>query len=410
MWTTALDHMLGALLQQGSVTLHLPDGSRRHYGDGTGDPVTVRLHDRASVAHLARNPELAFGETYMNGTLTIDGDDLQGLMAIIVTNYNMHRPVWWMRWLGRTRTTLRRLRQNNIARSSRRNVAHHYDLSSALFDLFLDRDRQYSCGYFHTPDDTLERAQSRKKAHIAGKLLIEPGMRVLDIGCGWGGLALTLARDHGAQVVGVTLSQEQHKIATQRALREGLSDRVDFRLTDYRDVTETFDRIVSVGMFEHVGLPHFQPYFATIRDRLTPDGVALIHTIGRSAPPEATNPWMAKYIFPGGYIPSMSEVTAAIEAEGLWLDDIECLRLHYAYTLRHWYDRFNANADKVRQIYDDRFIRMWRFYIAACEQTFRHGRQAVFQFQISRRIDAVPLTRDYLYQPDIGAAHRNAAE
>ncbi|MGO4915492.1 class I SAM-dependent methyltransferase [Pseudogemmobacter sp. W21_MBD1_M6] len=410
MWTTALDHMLGALLRQGSVTLHLPDGSQRRYGDGTGDPVTVRLHDRATVAHLARNPELAFGESYMNGTLTIDGDDLQGLMAIIVTNYNTHRPVWWMRWLGRTRTTLRRLRQNNIAPSSRRNVAHHYDLSSALFDLFLDHDRQYSCGYFHTPDDTLERAQSRKKAHIAGKLLIEPGMRVLDIGCGWGGLALTLARDHGAQVVGVTLSQEQHKIATQRALREGLSDRVDFRLTDYRDVTETFDRIVSVGMFEHVGLPHFQPYFATIRDRLTPDGVALIHTIGRSAPPEATNPWMAKYIFPGGYIPSMSEVTAAIEAEGLWLDDIECLRLHYAYTLRHWYDRFNANADKVRQIYDDRFIRMWRFYIAACEQTFRHGRQAVFQFQISRRIDAVPLTRDYLYQPDIGAAHRNAAE
>lgn len=222
-------------------------------------------------------------------------------------------------------------------------------------------------------------------------------MRVLDIGCGWGGMALSLARDYGVDVLGVTLSQEQHRVATTRADKEGLSDRVKFQLCDYRHVSGPFDRIVSVGMFEHVGLPHYDTFFQTVKNLLSPDGIALIHTIGRSAPPDATNPWISRYIVPGGYVPAMSEVLPAIENANLWLDDVECLRLHYAMTLRHWFDRFQANSEQAAEIYDDRFVRMWRFYLVACEQTFRFGRQAVFQFQISRRLDAVPLTRDYLY-------------
>jgi cyclopropane-fatty-acyl-phospholipid synthase len=270
-----------------------------------------------------------------------------------------------------------------------------------LYDLFLDADRQYSCGYFRNLEDTLEQAQTNKKHHIARKLMIVPGMRVLDIGCGWGGMARTLARDYGAKVLGITLSEQQHAYAVETARREGLSDQVAYQLCDYRDVTGTFDRIVSVGMFEHVGLPHYNTYFKTIKDRLSPDGIALVHTIGWTGPPDATNPWIAKYIFPGGYIPTVSEVMQAVEATCLWPADIECWRLHYAYTLQHWSERFDANADAICDLYDDRFVRMWRFYLAACEQTFRHGRQAVFQFQLSRQIDAVPLTRDYLYsQPE----------
>jgi cyclopropane-fatty-acyl-phospholipid synthase len=319
------------------------------------------------------------------------------LLEIVVRNFKAGRPVWWMRAVNMIRVLRRRIDQNNFASAAKRNVAHHYDLSGALYELFLDRDRQYSCAYFKHPGDTLEQAQTHKKAHIASKLLLEPGMRVLDIGCGWGGMALSLARDYGVDVLGVTLSQEQHRVATTRADKEGLSDRVKFQLCDYRHVSGPFDRIVSVGMFEHVGLPHYDTFFQTVKNLLSPDGIALIHTIGRSAPPDATNPWISRYIFPGGYVPAMSEVLPAIENANLWLDDVECLRLHYAMTLRHWFDRFQANSEQAAEIYDDRFVRMWRFYLVACEQTFRFGRQAVFQFQISRRLDAVPLTRDYLY-------------
>ena len=336
----------------------------------------------------------------MDGSLSVDGDDLQALLELVVRNVRHAdtHPVWWQRLSERSRTALRALAQRNIVTRAKRNVAHHYDLSGQLFDLFLDDDRQYSCGYFQAPDATLEQAQSDKKAHIARKLLLKPDMTVLDIGCGWGGMAITLARDHGAKVLGITLSEEQHAFATDRVKREGLSDRVEFRLCDYREVEGTFDRIVSVGMFEHVGLPQFDTYFATIRNRLSPDGIALIHTIGWAGPAKATSPWIAKYIFPGGYIPSLSEVMSAVEQNRLWSTDIECLRLHYAYTLRHWYDRFCAHEDAVRALYDDRFVRMWRFYLAASEQTFRHAPQAVFQLQLSRNIDAVPLTRDYIYE------------
>lgn len=410
MWQNILDRMLRMMLRQGVVNVIMPDGSRYCYGDGTGQPVTARIHNTATVRRFVFNPELALGEAYMDGTLTIDDDDLQGLLALIVRNVHHGPRVWWHKPLNRLRVALRGLTQNNVMHRARRNVAHHYDLSGQLYDLFLDQDKQYSCGYFRHPDDTLEQAQAQKKEHIARKLLIRPGMRVLDIGCGWGGMALTLARDHGAHVLGITLSEEQHAYACARAADAGVSDRVQFKLCDYRDVTGTFDRIVSVGMFEHVGLPHYDAYFTAIRNLLRPDGIALVHTIGWTAPPSATNPWIRKYIFPGGYIPTLSETMTGVENARIWPADVECWRLHYAYTLRHWFDRFNANSDAVRAIYDDRFVRMWRFYLAACEQTFRHGPQAVFQLQLSRKIDAVPVTRDYLYQRPHDHTAQRAAE
>ena len=410
MWQKALDRMLRTMLQQGSLTIVMPDGKPCRYGDGSGVPLTVRLHDTATVRHLVINPELALGEAYMNERLTIEGDDVQELLGLIVKAMHNAPRIWWQKPLLEMRHVSRRFTQNNVLPRSQRNVAHHYDLSGELYDLFLDADQQYSCAYFRDQSDTLELAQAQKKDHIARKLMIAPGMRVLDIGCGWGGMALTLARDYGAHVLGITLSKEQHTRATARAAREGLSDLVEFRLCDYRGVMGAFDRIVSVGMFEHVGIPHHKVFFDTIRNRLAPDGIALVHTIGWMGRPNGTNPWIAKYIFPGGYVPTLSETAVAIESSQLWSADVECWRLHYAYTLRHWFNRFTDKQDEVRALYDDRFVRMWRFYLAACEQTFRHGPQADFQFQLSRKIDAVPLTRDYLYQHSKRDLFKNAAE
>ncbi len=406
MWEALLDRMLKSLLRVGTLELHMPSGHVGRYGDGMAPEVTVRLHDPAILRRLVLSPDLGVGEGYMDATLTIDDDDLHGFLQIAMRNMATDQPLRWRRLVRNSRAAIRWLAQFNPAGRARANVAHHYDLSGELYDLFLDADKQYSCGYFRSPDDTLEQAQAQKKAHIAAKLLIEPGMRVLDIGCGWGGMALTLARDHGAKVVGVTLSEEQIKIARQRAEAEGLSERVEFRLQDYRSVTGQFDRIVSIGMFEHVGVPHYREFFRHVHDMLTEDGVALIHTIGRTEPPGSTNPWMAKYIFPGGYIPAISEAMAAVEKEQLWPADIEIWRLHYAETLRHWEQRFSANIERARALYDDRFCRMWWFYLVACEQAFRYNWQCVFQFQLARRRDAVPLTRDYLYReaPPLRAA------
>jgi cyclopropane-fatty-acyl-phospholipid synthase len=399
MWDKLLDYMLGRFVRRGTLTVHLPDGGVLRHGDGSAPEVTIRITDPKVPARIVRNIELAVGEAYMDGTLTIDDDDLYGLFELGVRNIASDNRVWWQRVLTGARNWLRIVRQYNPASRARQNVAHHYDLSGELYDLFLDADRQYSCGYFRSPDDTLETAQEQKKAHIAAKLMLQPGMRVLDIGCGWGGMALTLARDHGVKVLGVTLSEEQYKRATARASEAGLTDQVEFRLADYRNVTGRFDRIVSVGMFEHVGVPHYRTYFRTVRDLLTDDGIALIHTIGRLSPPGSTNPWMSKYIFPGGYVPAMSEVMAAVEKENLWATDVEIWRLHYAETLRHWLNRFEGNIDKARELYDDRFCRMWRFYLVGCEQTFRFNRQCVFQFQLARKLDTVPMTRDYIYAP-----------
>ncbi|MFN3144229.1 MAG: class I SAM-dependent methyltransferase [Paracoccaceae bacterium] len=410
MWDTLFDKAIARIVKAGTLVVEMPDGASRRYGDGTGDPVILRLKDRDLPRRILLNPDLAVGEGYMNGTLEIEDDDLYGFMGLAVKNLAAGNKFWWQLALERIRRVLRRIEQHNPMHRARQNVAHHYDLSGELYDLFLDTDKQYSCAYFARPDMTLEEAQAAKKAHIAGKLLIEPGMRVLDIGCGWGGMGLTLARDYGARVLGVTLSEEQHKVATARARAEGLEDRVEFRLADYRTVTERFDRIVSVGMFEHVGVPHYREYFGHVRDKLTEDGVALIHTIGRVSPPGSTSPWILKYIFPGGYVPAMSEAISAVEKEGLWSTDVEVWRLHYAETLRHWHDRFMANRDKAAALYDERFCRMWRYYLIASELTFRFNRQCVFQFQLARKQTAVPLTRDYLYPASEPAALRHAAE
>lgn len=397
MWEQFFDRMLRTMVRMGDMTVVLPSGRRMRYGDQTGDPVEVTIHTPQALRRLLMNAELYAGECYMDETITIADDDLRGFLGIMTRNMAARHLTPWQKALARWRTWAKRRTQFNHIGVARQNVAHHYDLSAELYGLFLDDDRQYSCAYFRTPQDTLEEAQAQKKAHIARKLCLKPGMRVLDIGCGWGGMALTLAQDFGAHVTGVTLSQEQHAIATQRVKEAGLEGQIDIRLQDYRHVTETFDRVVSVGMFEHVGLPHYAEYFSTVRDRLTEDGIALIHTIGRTDPPGYTNPWILKYIFPGGYIPSLSEASAAIEREELHMADIEFLRQHYAETLRHWHARFEANRDKVEALYDARFCRMWNWYLVACDMTFRHSWQCVFQFQLSRRQTAVPLKRDYLY-------------
>ena len=332
----------------------------------------------------------------MDGKLTIEEGSLYDFLDLCTLNLEAmaEHPI---QQIGlRLQVMFRHLQQYNPVGRAQRNVAHHYDLSDTLYDLFLDRDRQYSCAYFETDNDTLEAAQDNKKRHIAAKLLLKPGARVLDIGSGWGGLALYLARVADVEVTGVTLSQEQHKVSVERAVAAGLSDRVRFDQRDYREVPGSFDRIVSVGMFEHVGARHYPEFFRKIKDLLAEDGVALLHSIGRMEPPGATNPWVRKYIFPGGYTPAMSEVTAVVERTGLWITDIEILRLHYAETLREWSRRFQANRDRVKSLYDERFCRMWEFYLTACEVSFRHLDQMVFQMQLAKRQEAVPLTRSYI--------------
>jgi cyclopropane-fatty-acyl-phospholipid synthase len=397
MWTRLLKTMLRSVIRKGMLDLQFPDGTHMRFGDGTGIPVAVTVHDPRLPGRLVRSPDLALGDGYMDGAYTIADDDLPGFLALLLSNAAQGKADWWRYPMERVQRAIRILQERTPALRAKANVAHHYDLSDALYQQFLDADRQYSCAYFKTPEDTLEQAQAQKKAHIAAKLRLTPGMRVLDIGCGWGGMAITLAQDHGVHVTGVTLSEEQHAIATARVAAAGLAGRVDIRLQDYRAVTGPFDRIVSVGMFEHVGRPHYAEYFAQVQALLAPDGVALIHTIGRSGRPSITSPWITKHIFPGGYVPALSEVLPAIQDTGLWTTDIEVWRLHYAETLLHWRRRFEANIDAVAAMYDARFCRMWRYYLVASEMTFRHHRQCVFQIQLARSQDAVPLTRDYLY-------------
>ncbi|WP_323020405.1 cyclopropane-fatty-acyl-phospholipid synthase family protein [Pararhodobacter sp.] len=401
MWQKLLDAYLKSLIRTGALTLTLPDGTTRRFGPGGPDApdVAVTITDEATLKALATNPQLALGEAYMDQRLTIAGDDLHGLLELVLRNLAHGHERGLAKLQAALRDLTRGIAQRNPAARSKANVAHHYDLSGALYDLFLDEDRQYSCAYFKSPGDSLDQAQRQKKAHIAGKLRLEPGMKVLDIGCGWGGMGLTLARDYGAEVLGVTLSEEQLKVARARAEAAGLADRVRFELMDYRAVAGQFDRIVSVGMFEHVGAPNFGTYFTKVEELLKPEGVALIHTIGRFTPPGSTNPWITRYIFPGGYIPALSETMAAVEKTGLVSTDVEVWRLHYAYTLRHWYDRFMARQDEAAALYDERFVRMWKFYLVASEQTFRFAGQCVFQLQLARDQQAVPLTRDYLYEP-----------
>ncbi|MDJ0821111.1 MAG: cyclopropane-fatty-acyl-phospholipid synthase family protein [Paracoccaceae bacterium] len=397
MWEQMLDRLLRQLIVMGRLDVTWPDGRRQSYGPGGQVEAAITLTDETALRPLCLRPVLALGEAYMDGTLVVEDDRLYELLTLLVRNQNAGGMPGWHDLVYRFRNAIRGFVLRNDPRTSRRNVAHHYDLSDDLYRLFLDDDMQYSCAYFARPDMTLEEAQGAKKAHIAGKLLLEPDQHVLDIGCGWGGMALTLARDYGARVTGVTLSENQLATARARAEAAGLSDRIEFRLLDYRKLDERFDRIVSVGMLEHVGLPHFREYFGKVHDLLSDDGVALIHTIGRTVPPSPTSPWMDKYIFPGGYIPSLSDLAPAIERNDLWMADIEVWRGHYGPTLNHWRRRFDAQIDRIREMYDDRFIRMFRFYLIASEMAFEEQGQAVFHFQLSRRQHVVPATRNYLY-------------
>ncbi|MEX0280863.1 MAG: class I SAM-dependent methyltransferase [Arenibacterium sp.] len=398
MWSTVFDNMLTRLVQTGSLRVTFPDGSMRSYGPGGDMSAAVHVHEEDVIRGICMRPDLTLGEAYVDQRLSIENDDIDGLIRLVLRNrYNNTLPAW-VRMVKKSQLALGRFIQRNTPESARANVAHHYDLSNDLYRLFLDEDMQYSCAYFADPGMSLEEAQRAKKAHIAAKLRIEPGMRVLDIGCGWGGMAMTLAREYGARVTGVTLSEQQLALANARVDEAGLSERVDFRLLDYRRLNENFDRIVSVGMLEHVGLPHYSDYFSKVAELLSPDGVALIHTIGRTGKPMVQSEWITKYIFPGGYVPSLSELAPSIEESGLWNADIEVLRLHYAYTLRHWLQRFDAHLEDIRARYDDRFVRMFRYYLTVCALAFEEQEQAVFQFQLAHKRDAVPLTRDYLYR------------
>jgi cyclopropane-fatty-acyl-phospholipid synthase len=394
----ALDAILGRLIVHGRLTVRWPDGRVTSYGSQSGPRAAIHLTTRRSVRALLLNPALAAGELYMDRSIMLEDGGIFELLDVFMTNIAANRSANPMiRPRNAFRVLRRRVDQYNPISRSMTNVAHHYDLNCRLYSLFLDRDLQYSCGYFRTGHETLEAAQVAKKRHIAAKLCLDrPDLTVLDIGCGWGGMALTLARDFGARVTGITLSHEQLTEARARAEREGLAERVTFELLDYRTLDRSFDRIVSVGMFEHVGVNHFRTFFNLVSRCLGPDGVALIHAIGRAHGPGATNPWIAKYIFPGGYCPALSEVMPSVEKSGLLVADIEILRLHYAETLRHWRWRFAANRDTIGTLYDDRFCRMFEFYLAAAELSFRREDQMVFQLQLAHRIDAVPLTRDYI--------------
>lgn len=393
--------LLKKIVKRGSLTVIRQDGSEMEFGDGTGEPVVIRLHDRTVSTEIALNPYLKLGEAFMDGRMTVDKPStIYELLDLLTANLgrSFAGPVFEV--YGALRRMKRRIDQHNPIGKAEKNVAHHYDLDGGIYDLFLDRDKQYSCAYFQRPDMTLEEAQLAKKRHIAAKLGIEPGMRVLDIGCGWGGMALTLAEETGAEVVGVTLSREQLKVAQRRADERGLGAQVEFRLQDYRQIKENFDRVVSVGMFEHVGVGHYREYFDRVTNLLTHDGAALIHTIGRLDGPGSTNPWIAKYIFPGGYIPALSEMAGVVERTGLFMTDVEILRLHYAETLREWRRRFLERRETAARIYDERFCRMWEFYLAGSETSFRNEGMVVFQMQLAKKIDVLPLTRDYMLEEE----------
>jgi cyclopropane-fatty-acyl-phospholipid synthase len=397
-----LEQALTRFIKIGRLTIVRPDGRVLRVGKPSADAphldVVVRLSSSLTTLKVALRPDLYFGEAYMDGSLAIEQGSLWDLFDLCGRNL-AHRRSFGRNWLMRlARAFARRLQQRNSRRAARRNVAHHYDLSEDLFRAFLDQDMQYSCAYFGQPALSLDEAQKAKKDHIAAKLLLRPGQRVLDIGCGWGGLALSLAQTEDVQVLGVTLSEQQLAVARRRAIEAGLEHAVAFEPKDYREIAGPFDRIVSVGMFEHVGTPNYQTFFDAIARLLRDDGMALIHSIGRMDGPGLTNAWVRKYIFPGGYIPALSEVLPAVERAGLWVTDIEILRLHYAETLRHWRERFLRRAHAIGAPYDERFRRMWEFYLAGSEMAFRHDGLMVFQLQLARRVETVPLTRDYMFE------------
>lgn len=400
-----IDHFFARAVKRGELTVIHADGTARSFGapDSEIAPVTIRFTHPSATRRILTDPALGAAETFMDGTMVIEQGDILALLNLFTANNKWEDATGNLNagLLRRGFDNIRfRLDRINMARRSKRNVAHHYDLSATLYDLFLDADRQYSMAYFTDPANSLEQAQSDKKAHIAAKLAIEPGMKVLDIGCGWGGMALYLHEKTGAEVLGVTLSEEQLKIARERAEKAGVADKVKFELIDYRHVTGQFDRIVSVGMFEHVGTAHYRTFFRKCRELLNEDGVMLLHTIGRTSGPGVTDAFTAKYIFPGGYIPALSEIVRGHENLRFFLTDVEVLRLHYAYTLQAWYDRAVASKDKIVALYDERFHRMWLYYLAGSLVSFRNGGLVNYQLQYSRSRSALPITRDYMAEAE----------
>jgi len=399
LWSAIARSRLDRSIRKGCLEVTFPNGATSLFGSYCVSPIRIAIKSEAWLRRILLDPELQLGEAYMEGGLVLEAGDLYDLLDIFWTNIlsdgspSASLPAF-------LRKTFRAVAQFNPRARSARNVAHHYDIGNDLYRLFLDEDMQYSCAYFPDPETSLADAQRFKKDHVARKLCLKPGDTVLDIGCGWGGLALHLAGRENVRVHGVTLSCEQHCLARERADDMGVSDRVEFELQDYRNLTGRYDRIVSVGMFEHVGVPHYREYFDQIATCLKDNGTALIHTIGRTPGPGATNPWIARHIFPGGYIPALSEILPAIEKAGLMVLDVEILRLHYAETLKAWRSRFLARADEAKALYDDRFVCMWDFYLVCSELSFRHGVHNVFQLQLAKRQDAVPLTRDYLYRTE----------
>ena len=391
-----LHAFLDKVVRKGTLEVETNSGSRFTVGDGSGERIAVWLADSAAALQLVLRPELALGELYMDGRLVVTQGSIYDLVTLLGCNLGSGSTPGIARAYNKLRMALHPLHQRNTARRAKCNVAHHYDLDSRLYRLFLDPHMQYSCAYFEHPRQRLDEAQLAKKRHIAAKLLVEPGHRILDIGSGWGGLALYLAERCSAKVTGITLSEAQLEYARSRAKESGLAPHVDFRGLDYRAIRGGFDRIVSVGMFEHVGLGYYGAFFAKIAELLADDGVMLLHSIGQADRPNTTNPWIAKYIFPGGYVPALSGVLPAVERAGLIVTDVEILRLHYAETLKAWRERFLARRDEARALYDERFCRMWEFYLAIAECGFRHCGLMVFQIQLAKCLGAVPLTRDYI--------------
>ncbi len=394
-----LSRMLEAFVKLGTLTvIDATSGTHVFGGARPGPAVTMRLDDATLYRKLFFNPELHAGEAYMDGRLSFPGSSLRDFLTLFSLNRQTLAGQPTQRLLRRVSRGLKRFQQANTLIRARENVAHHYDLGNDFYRLFLDKGLFYSCAYFRDEADTLEAAQIAKCRLIAAKLALAPGQRVLDIGSGWGGLAIYLARVADVDVTGVTLSTEQHALATARAAEAGVADRVRFELRDYRTIEESFDRVVSVGMFEHVGVGHYAEFFAKVNRLLGPDGVMLLHSIGKMSPPGTASPWLRKYIFPGAYSPALSEVFPAVEANSLWVTDLEFLRIHYATTLRHWTDRFEANRAAVAAMYDERFCRMWEFYLISCEMMFRTGSQEVFHMQLAKRNTAAPIVRDYVVE------------
>jgi len=388
---------LSRFVRRGSLTLLTARGTQLIFGDGTAPKVTMRFADAAAERLFLWDPELKLGELFMDGGIVLDEGSIYELFQLVMQDTGGDRSNQPVQLNRRLRSIVRWLRTENRLGEAKQNVAHHYDLDERLYGLFLDADRQYSCAYFEHPDQSLEDAQLAKKRHIAAKLLIEPGHNVLDIGSGWGGLALYLAEIAGAgSVKGITLSEEQLAASRRRAAERGLNQVVSFELEDYRSVHGRFDRIVSVGMFEHVGPKFYDAYFHAVARLLADAGVTLLHTIGRTGTPDYTNPWITKYIFPGGHLPTLSEIMPPVERAGLAVTDVEVLRSHYAETLRAWRERFLARREEATQLYDERFCRMWECYLSMAEASFRFEDVVVFQLQLAKRNDVVPLTRDYV--------------